>query len=192
MKRKILALVTASILALTCFATVTAADKSVTKAEKWIEAGKHMRSGAAFASDDVDAEIGGFGTEGASLVSILAHLAAQYPKYDLVGGFSVIYPESSLDEAAEVVLSSGYIEPNKSYVLGHMDPNTGEWDLSSAGRISVKSGIARFTVTKSGPYALLEVKNNSSTTQPSTTTQNVANNKPAAAANKPAPKTGEI
>lgn len=190
MKKKIVSAALAVILALGCCGVAVAADKSVKTADKWIEDGSINKSGASIVTEGVDdVELEKFGgRDVTSMQAMLAHLAAQYSNYNLAGGFNVA-GDGDIDPI-QVAVSSGYIEAGKSYLLCHMNLNTGEWDISSAKVVSIKEGRADFMVSKSGPYALLVAKGNAKTNaaQPL-----VNNGKPADTKKQlSAPKTGEI
>ena len=185
MKKRIFAVISAAVLALSCFTAVSAetlspaAPKSAAgvKAQKWIESGAASSLDAGVITKDSDAEVFAFGSNKASMFEMLSHLAAQYPKDKLIGGFNV---DLGVEDSADIAVTDDKIAADKKYALRHFNEKTGEWDSSSASLISLKAGIVKFTVTKNGAYALVESKSGSSAVVVSNEKKTVA------------PKTGEV
>ena len=180
MKTRIFAVISAAVLALSAFSVVSAQDAEK-KAQKWIDDGANKTVFASIDSEDEDeAEIADFSADAAAL----AHLAAQFSKDKLVGGFDLVASED-LDEAVTVVVADDAIAANKKYALRNFNTSTGEY--TTAALVSVKAGVAKFKVTKVGPYALVEVKASDNATQVAEVKIEVVKND-----KKVSPKTGEV
>jgi len=179
LNKKILSVLTAAVLALSSFAVVSAQSASE-KAEKWIEEGAASTLTIGAITEDADADFGAFDCT----AEMLSHLAAQFPKDKLIGGFSV---DTFSDEAIEIAVADTGIEAGKKYALRNFNSKTGEWSSAVASVVSIKSGIAKFKITKDGVYALVETK--TGTTAVSTKEEVV---KDTTVVVKPSPKTGEV
>ena len=187
MKKKIVAVVTAAVLALSCFATVSAAKYSspsalMNKAIKVAEDASIVSSGDVTVDKDSNLEVVPASSFDVEAVAAIAHLFAQYPKDKCVKVFG-ISGDTDNEDPAELVIVSDEIKTDNKYALRVMNVDTGEWSNNGISVISIKTGIAKFNVTKTGIYAFVKAKN----------ATNVQSTKVAESNNvkKVSPKTGE-
>lgn len=152
MKKKIIAVISAAVLALSCFATVSASS-ALEKANKLVADGVVNADGAYIEEDEILEVV----ELSADPAEVIAHLIAQYPNDKAVKVFEV---EGDPDNEDAVVLSivDSEIKGSKKYSLKVMNLSTGEWSVSGISVISIKAGIAKFNVTKAGAYALVQAK----------------------------------
>ena len=206
MKKRILAIATAAVLALGCFATASAEvgspdsykNAAEKKAAKLMDKGLdsdiftvagirvkdyqgatddwEVKSFAAIWNDDED-----------QVFYALAHLCAQYPKDTVIRVFDLVADDADKDSPIEVTIADVDIKETKNYALRHMSKKTGEWDSTSAKVTSKKAGLLKAEVTAASPYALVETKS-ASTTSTAATSKTAAT----AATGKTAAKTGEV
>ena len=178
MKKKILAVVTASVLALGCFTTVFASAES--KAEKWIAEGV-VNTEKVTVSDD----------EGLSIVNAdvteksLIHLAAQHKKDKCVKVFGV-NGDSDNEEVASFVVVDDTVKASKKYAIRVMEFDN-VWSTKGISKVTVTNGVVKFKGTKPGIYALVQIEDEEEVvaTQPEASKVAVVDN------SKKAPKTGE-
>ncbi len=213
MKKRILAVVTAAILAIGCFATVSAKTPSETSDAAWKniadgkvpgfttyekKAAKAISEGKIFDvsnsvdfqnTGDADYKIREFSTafdgDQLKVYASLAHLYRQAGTEKVIRAFNLIADDADADNPIAVTVVDTSISASKKYALRHMN-NTGEWDNTSGKVTSVANGIVKATVTKASPYALVELKGSAAPAADDTTaTKN-------ATGTKTAPKTGEV
>lgn len=196
MKKRILAVVTAAVLALGCFSAVSASydspkggieKKALTyvgegsKAAVWNVAGVAAYNGA---NDDF--EITEANDDDEWRFVRVSHLLAQYPtsKYKIIRIFNLESDVADDDEAAPVIIADIDVKGSKKYALARMNGGTAEWSGAFATGISSKDGLVKFNATKTGLVALLEIKGGAAATP--------ATDAKAATTTKTAPKTGEV
>lgn len=212
MKKRIIAIVAAAVLALGCFSTASAAkyasakkngNAAEKKAQKLLDKGLDSKiltvadiKVANYQGATDDWEIKAFTTlipddyNGEAIEWIferIAHLCAQYPKDKIVRVFNLIADDADVDDPIEITVADTDIKSTKTYALRHMDTKTGEWDATSATVTVAKAGLVKAKVTKASPFALVETKgaaNNTAATG--------AASKTGAATGKTAAKTGEV
>lgn len=211
MKKKILAVITAAVLALGCASAAFAATgveefgspntisinktakKALTTGWKWDEDAQEWTPKAIWSVSDIatyggdtdDFKIQAFKEGKHTRLACLAHLLAQYTSgnYKVVRLFNLDNDADS-DDPVAVTLADLDIKASKKYALVRMDDETGEWATSFATGISSKDGLVKFNATKKGNVALLEIKGSSANTP--------ATDAKAATGTKTAPKTGEV
>ena len=196
MKKRILAIATAAVLALGCFATASAAKapsetSAGKRAQKWIDNGCldvdeiHLGDYKGATDDWKITKLEALQDGDLTVYAMLTHLAAQYPKDKCIRAFNIEADDADVDDPVLVTIADIDIKGNKIYALCHMDTKTGEWDRTSAKYVSHKDGLAKFNITKASPFALMETK----TAQAAATTSKTA---AAATTGKTAAKTGEV
>ena len=212
MRKKVLAIVTAAVLALGCFATVSAADldpANITESAKdAIQEGSMTINGLkpnAAQKKAVKAiwegkifNLGGMsllytkaGNDDFQIKAVnwnaaekLANVTHLYAQHTdkVIRIFEIIADADKSNPVAVKIIDSD-IKTSKNYALFHF--NKGEWDTTSAKVTSVAPGILKAELTDASPFALVEAK---AATTNNTTTEAAK----AATGTKTAPKTGEV
>ncbi len=179
MKKRILAIVSAAVLALGCFTAVSA--KSTDYLSKWEKA--LTLEGVVLAdNDDL------FTLAEVDDNDILARLAAQYPKAKPVRIFD-LQPVDDVDEDDPLTIKvvDNDIKASKKYVSYHYTNKAGNvengvWDATNVTITKIENGVLTLSVKKASPVAIC-------------TTSGAAASSAAAgtgAAGKTAAKTGEV
>ncbi len=215
MRKKVLAVVTAAVLALGCFATVSAANYDVT--EDGIHLTYSEKSGTAtvdglkansaqkkairaikdnkiFSVDKVGLDYY-YGNDDVTVTPVnwnlqekfhnLSMLYAQAGSDKVVRVFFVDAPDADASTPVGLTLADSEIKAGKKYAYYHLN-NTGEWDKTSAKVTSASAGLVKGEVTKASPFALVELTGSAA---PEADKDAAAKG---ATGTKTAPKTGEV
>lgn len=178
MKKRILAVMVSTVLAVGCFATVNAADymeRAFKMLYEWEfdDGDLALRSkGLAVLNDEKVADYQGKTDDweiGEYYVDVdrsddedveqegLAHLLAQHHGPKVIRLFNITADDAEEGSPVSVTIADTAIKAGKAYGLYHMDVETGEWSPGKATVTSVQNGLIRANVTESAPYALMEL-----------------------------------
>ena len=194
MKKRVLAIVAAAVLALGCFASVSAKTLSETvagnKAQSWLDGdvtnidGIQVIYDGEKGSDYKIADIHNY--EGDDPLAVLARLYAQF-KPKPVRIFDLTCADADEDDPVEIKIVDNDIKDTKSYITYHYNKKTAIWDTDKVVVTGKHNGWVAVKVYEASPVALCTGKAGT------TTTNGAANGKTAAAGTgKVAPKTGEV
>ena len=190
MKKRVLAIVAAAVLALGCVSMAAAApakELSKTaagkKAKKWLEGKECTLNGVTFLSDEeedyVIDTIGG--DDYSTALEILARLYAQY-KPKPVRIFDLVCEDADEDDPVEIKIVDNDIKATKNYVTYHYNKASAIWDTPNVQVTGKHDGWVSVKVYKASPVALCTGSGSSAPT----------NNNGSANGGKVAPKTGEV
>ncbi len=191
MKKRITALISATILVVGCFGTVAAKDSDKKSLiEKYedpiltpdehvlLEGDTDDYSIKSYLEDDdeYDAEYS------------LGHLLAQHPevKNKIVSIFNIKSDDADENEPVEAKIVLNSIKDSKDYSLYHMDPKTGIWDTTGVTVKTAVNGVLTVSVKGGGPVAVVSFGKKTATTGAAASTGL------GSGATTRAPKTGEV